>query len=247
MENYASKEETNVGITLISLIITVVVMLILVGVAINLSIGNNGIFKKSDEGAQIYKNATNNESVSLNSIEQEMGELISKYHSGSDGENNNPENPEDINNNNTGIIKEIDIVFTNENNGWTDYELGFTPSFVFLKIQNNGQHWVALENENANEGQKVYYSNYSTLSGVDTTGRLKFVDNGIQILVNNSQDSNIRKSNIICHKIRELKKYILVKSKLNVFFIFMNFYKKSLTKKFNQHIIKNINVVESRK
>lgn len=40
------------GITLIALVITIVVLLILAGVAINLTIGDNGIFKKSDEGAQ---------------------------------------------------------------------------------------------------------------------------------------------------------------------------------------------------
>lgn len=38
------KKET--GITLIALIITVIVMLILAGVTIDMTIGNNGIFKK---------------------------------------------------------------------------------------------------------------------------------------------------------------------------------------------------------
>ena len=42
------------GITLIALIITVIVMLILAGVAISLMVGDNGIFKKSKEGAAIY-------------------------------------------------------------------------------------------------------------------------------------------------------------------------------------------------
>ena len=46
------------GITLVALIITVIVMLILAGVAIGLTIGDNGIFKKSKEGAKIYQNST---------------------------------------------------------------------------------------------------------------------------------------------------------------------------------------------
>ena len=70
----------NEGITLIALIITVIVMLILAGVAINLTVGDNGIFKKSDEGAKIYKNAANNEATSLNEIDKEMGDLIDQYH-----------------------------------------------------------------------------------------------------------------------------------------------------------------------
>ena len=42
------------GITLITLVITVIVMLILAGVAINLTIGDNGIFGKSKDSAQVY-------------------------------------------------------------------------------------------------------------------------------------------------------------------------------------------------
>lgn len=70
------------AITLIALIITVIVMLILAGVTISLTIGNNGIFKKSQEGAEIYKNSDNNEATSLNSVDKEMGDLINQYQGG---------------------------------------------------------------------------------------------------------------------------------------------------------------------
>ncbi len=75
--------KTKQGITLIALVITVIVMLILAGVAINLTVGDNGIFKKSDEGAKIYKNAANNEATSLNGIDKEMGDLLEQYQNGS--------------------------------------------------------------------------------------------------------------------------------------------------------------------
>ncbi len=78
MKNVLAKRSQ--GITLIALIITVIVMLILAAVAINMTIGDNGIFKKSDEGAQIYKNSANNEAASLNGIDKEMGDLIDQYH-----------------------------------------------------------------------------------------------------------------------------------------------------------------------
>ena len=77
--------KANEGITLIALIITVIVMLILAGVAINLTVGDNGIFKKSQEGAEIYKNAANNEASSLNSVDKEMGDLINQYQGGTTG------------------------------------------------------------------------------------------------------------------------------------------------------------------
>ena len=67
------------GITLVALIITVIVMLILAGVAIGLTIGDNGIFKKSKEGAKIYQNSTNNETNNLKEVEKEMGDLMNQY------------------------------------------------------------------------------------------------------------------------------------------------------------------------
>lgn len=67
------------GITLVALVITVIVMLILAGVAISLTIGDNGIFKKSSEGAEIYKNAANNEATQLNGAYDEMNKLVDQY------------------------------------------------------------------------------------------------------------------------------------------------------------------------
>ena len=84
----------NAGITLIALVITVIVMLILAGVAINLTVGDNGIFKKSQEGAEIYKNSANNEATSLNSVDKEMGDLINQYQGGSSTEVEKPGKPD---------------------------------------------------------------------------------------------------------------------------------------------------------
>lgn len=53
-----SRGQANQGITLVALVITVIVMLILAGVAISMTVGENGIFKKSKEGAEIYNNTT---------------------------------------------------------------------------------------------------------------------------------------------------------------------------------------------
>ena len=54
------KEEIK-GITLVALVVTIIVLLILSGVAISLSIGEDGIFKRTGEGAETYKNASENE------------------------------------------------------------------------------------------------------------------------------------------------------------------------------------------
>lgn len=63
------------GITLIALIITVIVMLILAGVAVNLSIGDNGIFKKTQEASEISKKASIKEELELKIADLEFEKL----------------------------------------------------------------------------------------------------------------------------------------------------------------------------
>ena len=53
------------GITLIALVITIIVLLILAGVAINLAIGERGIFNQSKLAVEKYKDAQNKEEEQL--------------------------------------------------------------------------------------------------------------------------------------------------------------------------------------
>lgn len=82
----ATKEN---GITLMVLVITVIVMLILAFVVLNLTIGDNGIIKKTEEGVKNYQNATNNETITLNNIDKEMDNLLNRVNGG------NVEEPDD--------------------------------------------------------------------------------------------------------------------------------------------------------
>ena len=66
----------NKGITLIALIITVIVMLILAGVAINMTIGDKGIFKRTSETIIIHENAEVYEQLSLKIVDDELGNMI---------------------------------------------------------------------------------------------------------------------------------------------------------------------------
>ncbi len=54
--------QSHTGITLISLIVTIIVLLILAGIAINLSIGDNGLFNRAKSAVEKYKIAANEES-----------------------------------------------------------------------------------------------------------------------------------------------------------------------------------------
>lgn len=49
------------GITLIALIITVIIMLILAGVAISAIVGGDGLFSKIESAGKLYNNSVRNQ------------------------------------------------------------------------------------------------------------------------------------------------------------------------------------------
>ena len=62
MKNKLKKQN---GITLIVLVITVIVLLILAGVTINLTIGQDGILKRAEEAGMNYTEAAEKEKTEL--------------------------------------------------------------------------------------------------------------------------------------------------------------------------------------
>ena len=57
--------KSNKGITLVALIITVIILLILAGVTIA-SLSNSGLFDKSTNAVDRYKDVANNENLYIN-------------------------------------------------------------------------------------------------------------------------------------------------------------------------------------
>jgi hypothetical protein len=64
------------GITLIALVITIIVLLILAGITINLTIGEDGIITKAKEAGDRYAQAAENEQADLSNFLQETETLI---------------------------------------------------------------------------------------------------------------------------------------------------------------------------
>ena len=70
------KEKTNVkrlkkdikGITLIALVVTIIALLILAGIALNLTIGENGLFTRAQNAANTWQLAEQNEQNAMNSL-----------------------------------------------------------------------------------------------------------------------------------------------------------------------------------
>ncbi len=65
----------NPGITLISLVITIVLLIILAGIGINLALGENGLFNKAKYAKEKYLNAQVEEEKALNELYEELGLL----------------------------------------------------------------------------------------------------------------------------------------------------------------------------
>ena len=88
------------GITLVALVVTIIVLLILAGVAISFTIGDNGIFRKAQDASKIYENAQKNETISLEEISNYIDDV-------NKGNINNGEDEEEINKNepNAPILK----------------------------------------------------------------------------------------------------------------------------------------------
>ena len=60
------------GITLIALVVTIIVLLILAGIALNLTIGQNGIFSRAQTAANTWRNAETNEQLAMGELESWM-------------------------------------------------------------------------------------------------------------------------------------------------------------------------------
>ena len=63
------------GITLIALVVTVIVLLILAGVALSLTVGDNGLFRRAQNAADTWQMAEQNEQSEM----EQAGEFINDY------------------------------------------------------------------------------------------------------------------------------------------------------------------------
>lgn len=84
------KKQKQAGITLIALVITIIVLLLLAGVALNAIIGNDSVIKNAEDAVGKYNNKVEDEKVVLNTIEKYLIEHLS-------GEVTLPDEEEDTN------------------------------------------------------------------------------------------------------------------------------------------------------
>lgn len=78
-KNNETKQEN--GITLIALVVTIVVLLILAAVAINLTIGENGIMSRAMHAANTYDKSVVNESEEIKKLDDEFKQIVTEIES----------------------------------------------------------------------------------------------------------------------------------------------------------------------
>ena len=76
-EKRKNKQRTSQGVTLIALVVTIVILIILAAVSMNMVLGDQGIFKKAQEGANSMHDAEVNTQLAFNSITDEIDRITS--------------------------------------------------------------------------------------------------------------------------------------------------------------------------
>lgn len=66
------KCKNKLGITLLSLIITIIVIFLLAGIVLNMAFGKNGIVENTNKVIQQYTDSINTEQKTMNEIEKEL-------------------------------------------------------------------------------------------------------------------------------------------------------------------------------
>ena len=64
------------GITLVALVVTIIVLLILAGVAISLTIGQNGIFTRAQNATERWDKASTNEAEQMNDFTDTYDDVV---------------------------------------------------------------------------------------------------------------------------------------------------------------------------
>ena len=180
-----NKQKTNEGITLIALVITIIVLLILAGVAINLTIDRGGLFDKANNIVEKWNNGVNNE-------QDILGELMYAL-DGPDTSGANPPLKKDGMEFITYTASGEPKVVTDENTGWYAYKeqdgatdvansAGDYGTSKWANGRLNGNYYVwipryayKIDKSVSYEGRSVTYENGVTSTSISYKIDVKFI------------------------------------------------------------------------
>ena len=175
------------GITLIALVVTIIVLLILAGVAINLTVGDNGLFKRAQNAVDTYEGASEREAIELAVAGMQIGSMQETGMTKTELENSLKEQFGDeasVEDNEDGSF----LVTIGENQYYVGEDGEIIDSSNMVKIS-TAEELKAFRNDvnsgNTYEGKYVYLTNDITLDSSEEwepigyysqdTGSLKLV------------------------------------------------------------------------
>ena len=140
------------GITLIALVVTIIVLLILAGIALNLTIGENGLFTRAQNAANTWQLAEQNEQNAMNDLSSWMDQYLNG-NVGGQGDNTQS----------TGVTyvdtvpipngfyyaggsKDTGLVITDNKNEAKTFDEATKTALVSNTLQGNQFVWVPVEN-----------------------------------------------------------------------------------------------------
>ena len=82
---FQKTSNSNKGITLVALVITIVILIILATVAINFAFGNNGLINRAEDAKEYYANDTAYTEEALSNVESYIDGIIGENGGGSEG------------------------------------------------------------------------------------------------------------------------------------------------------------------
>ena len=113
------------AITLVALVITIIVLLILAGITISLTIGQNGIITRAQEAGKNYTKAQNAELAGLNQFDQDIAMMLSNKVDGNWSNKNKVNSPKLANTGLTPVVINSDGTTINtdvEQENWYSYD-----------------------------------------------------------------------------------------------------------------------------
>lgn len=157
--NYKRKQQLKEhGVTMLSLVITIVVLLILSGITIKFALDDNGIIKQSRLASEKYKNSTLQEQIALNEAIKEMSKASDESTSGGDsGSSGSQDEIDDLNNQINDLQKEVGNL--------NDQINGLNNQIDSLK--------TTQATGNATASQVLSGATFSTSAGIGLTGTMK--------------------------------------------------------------------------
>lgn len=161
----------NKGITLIALVITIIVLLILVGITINLTIGEHGILNMAREAGKNYQNAAEQERQEIGDFFNEAQNIINggngNTNPGGGEETEDPVGPWRL----ADKVNVGDYVAYNPTDGVTDTsKLSYTSPVGTGSSHGNGYEEVTITPSS--------YAKWRVLSKNTTTGEVVLISNG---------------------------------------------------------------------